>query len=355
MVHHDLWEYDTVGPPILGDITVERQADQGGDAGEQDRRSLYVFDRATGKPVWPIEERPVPQSTVPGRADVADAAVPDQAASLRADRPDRRRSDRLHAGAARKQALDITRQFVHGTDLHTAVAAERGAGRQARHPHGCPGGTAAATGTPARSIRRPASTTPSRTRSRTSTTWSRRSRPDGRRSTTAIDGGRGGGRHTDIKGPQGLPLTKPPYGRITAIDMNRGEHVWMVRQRRRPARSSGAEGPQPAAARRRRPAGRRLLTKTLLFLGESSEALFGGSQPNSSGKKFRAYDKATGKVIWETELPAGTTGAPMTYLAGASSTSWCRLAERTSPAEWVALATSGTPAPSTTLSRARRR
>ena len=58
-----------------------------------------------------------------------------------------------------------------------------------------------------------------------------------------------------------------------------------------------------------------LVTKTLLFLGEGSDAIIGsGSGPYAWGKKFRAYDKATGKVLWEMELPSGTTGGPMTYM-----------------------------------------
>ena len=65
MVHHDVWEYDTVGPPTLGEITVDGRRIQ---AVMQPSKTafLYVFDRETGEPVWPIEERPVPQSVVPG-------------------------------------------------------------------------------------------------------------------------------------------------------------------------------------------------------------------------------------------------------------------------------------------------
>ncbi len=65
MVHHDLWEYDTIGPPTLGEITVEGRRIR---AVMQPSKTgfLYVFDRVTGEPVWPIEERPVPPSAVPG-------------------------------------------------------------------------------------------------------------------------------------------------------------------------------------------------------------------------------------------------------------------------------------------------
>ncbi len=65
MVHHDVWEYDNVGPPVLGDITVDGRTIK---AVMQANKTgwVYVFDRVTGEPVWPIEERPVPQSDVPG-------------------------------------------------------------------------------------------------------------------------------------------------------------------------------------------------------------------------------------------------------------------------------------------------
>ena len=126
-----------------------------------------------------------------------------------------------------------------------------------------------------------------------------------------------------IGGPQGLPLFKPPYGRITAIDMNTGEHVWMV---------PNGDGPKdnPAIAHLNlgklgypgRPTP--LLTKTLLFLGEGlTNQRPGGRIPfdmpveiatNSGGPHFRAYDKTSGDILWEIELEAGTTNAPISYM-----------------------------------------
>ena len=82
-VHHGLWDYDFPAAPILVDITVDgRRINAVAQVSKQG--FVYVFDRRTGTPVWPIEERPVPQSTAPGEKTVADAAVPDQAARLRA-------------------------------------------------------------------------------------------------------------------------------------------------------------------------------------------------------------------------------------------------------------------------------
>jgi quinoprotein glucose dehydrogenase len=140
-------------------------------------------------------------------------------------------------------------------------------------------------------------------------------------------------------GPQlsidGFPLFKPPYGRITAIDMNRGEHLWMA---------PIGDGPRhhplvkdlnlPPLGIPGRPAP--LLTKSLLFLGEGSDSIPGTNREGMWGKMFRAYDKTTGKVLWETELPAGTTGAPMTYSYRGKQYVVVGVGGREYPAEWIA-------------------
>ena len=114
-----------------------------------------------------------------------------------------------------------------------------------------------------------------------------------------------------IPGPRGLPLFKPPYGRLVAIDLNTGNILWTV---------ANGDGPRDHAALRHPnlpplgQAGRAapLVTKTLVFLGEGADVAAGCLPPGSGGKMFRAYDKTTGAVVWEMELPGGTTAAPMT-------------------------------------------
>ena len=130
------------------------------------------------------------------------------------------------------------------------------------------------------------------------------------------------GSRRGIAGPRGLPLFKPPYGRITAINMNTGDHVWMVPNGDGPRNNPeiahldlgklGAPG-RPAP----------LLTGSLLFVGEGfTNQRPGGRIPfdmpveiatNSGGPWFRAYDKQTGETVWEIELEAGTTSAPISY------------------------------------------
>ena len=115
-----------------------------------------------------------------------------------------------------------------------------------------------------------------------------------------------------IQGPRGLPLTKPPYGRVTALDLNRGERAWMV---------ANGDGPRnhpllkplnlPALGQSVRAAP--LVTRTLLFVSEGDQINV-RTPPNGGGTMLRAFDKATGGVVWETGLGAGTTGTLITYL-----------------------------------------
>ena len=126
-VHHDLWDYDNNVAPILMDITVDGREVKA--VVQLTKQAIaYTFDRVTGEPVWPIVERAVPGSNTPGRMDLTDAAVSDQAAPLRPPRHRHRRPDRLHAGDPGRGDRD--RRAVHsGRDLHPAVDSRRGRDR----------------------------------------------------------------------------------------------------------------------------------------------------------------------------------------------------------------------------------
>jgi quinoprotein glucose dehydrogenase len=134
----------------------------------------------------------------------------------------------------------------------------------------------------------------------------------------------------------GLPIVKPPYGRITAFDMNKGTIVWMA---------ANGDGPRnhpllknlnlPPLGNIGRPAA--LVTKTLLIVGDSSDAVMG--QAGISGPaKLRAFDKANGKVIAEVDLPVGATGGPMTYMADDKQYIVVPVGGRGYGAGWVAFA-----------------
>jgi len=127
----------------------------------------------------------------------------------------------------------------------------------------------------------------------------------------------------------GLPLVKPPWGRITAIDMNVGEHVWMVANGRTPevvANHPALAGIElPPTGKPSRAA--LLVTKTLLFAGEG----YGGDPI------LRALDKSSGATLAEFELPGAVSGKPMTYMVDGRQFVVMAVG-RDGPAELVALA-----------------
>jgi quinoprotein glucose dehydrogenase len=111
--------------------------------------------------------------------------------------------------------------------------------------------------------------------------------------------------------PDGLPLFKPPYSRMTAIDMNTGDHKWMIptgagdRIRNNPRLKALNLGPLGGDITLAGP----LLTKTLLIYALTT----GGS---NGGARLVAFDKATGKELASADLPGAAIGTPMTYLLG---------------------------------------
>ncbi len=343
-VHHDLWDWDNIGPPMLGEITVDGKRIK---AVMQANKAafLYVLDRTNGRPVWPIEERPVPQSTVPGEHSSPTQPFPTKPPAF--DLQGISDNDLIdYTPALKQRARTIANQYVMGpvfsppsvpsderggkkgtlvqpgawgsanwntgafdpdTGYYYAISQTLGpANRTARKQTGDPRATMEyADFVPTPATDQPASQAPPSS--------------------------------VDAISIDGLPIIKGPYGRITAIDLNRGVHVWM--------RPNG-DGPRfhpllkdlnlPPLGYPNRPAP--LLTKTLLFLGEGSDAISGTAGADWTwGTKFRAYDKATGSVIWEMELPSGTTAGPMTYSVKGKQYIVVAVGARNHPSEYVAL------------------
>jgi len=310
-VHHGLWDYDPPAAPVLMDITVEGREIKA-IAQITKQAFLFVFDRETGEPVWDIEERPVPQSDVPGEVTSPTQPFPTRPAPF--DRQGATEDNLIDfTPELRAEALEIVSNFVMGP-LFTppSLVTENGTQGTIQLPGSQGGGDVqgAAFDPETGYLYIPSITAP----------FVADLLP-GDPELTNLAYTKGSRRW--IAGPQGLPLFKPPYGRITAIDMNSGEHVWMV---------PNGWGPvdNPAIAHLNlgklgvpgRPSP--LLTGSLLFLGEGQTGQRpGGRIPpdmpieiatNSGGPNFRAYDKQTGDVIWERELEAGTTNAPISYL-----------------------------------------
>ena len=121
-VHHDLWDYDNNVPPILIDINVGGRPIKA--VAQLTKQAMaYVLDRETGKPVWPIVERPVPKSATPGERTAATQPFPTRPAPFDLPGPDDRRPDRLHPAAPRRSARD-RQALCHRTGLHAAVHQE---------------------------------------------------------------------------------------------------------------------------------------------------------------------------------------------------------------------------------------
>ena len=352
-VHHDLWDYDLASPPILGDINVGgrpiKAVIQASKTG-----FLFVFDRETGKPVWPIEERPVPQSKMPGEETSPTQPFPTKPAPF--DRQGITEDDLINfTPALHEEALQIARQYVFGPMFTppSLLSNEPGGTKGTLELPGVWGSGNWNTGAFDRETGRYYAV------SRTDATvyglvkaedpeatidyqiGGEPRRYDGEEEAPPQPGDRPNPRRNNLlpvppKGPSGLPLLKPPYGRITAYDMNKGEKLWTV---------PNGDGPRyhpllknlnlPPLGEPGRPSP--LLTKTLLFLGESSDAI-SGRQGAAGPRKFRAYDKASGEVVWEKELPAGTTGGPITYMVSGRQYVVVPIGAKSYGAGWVALA-----------------
>jgi len=135
-------------------------------------------------------------------------------------------------------------------------------------------------------------------------------------------------------------MVKPPWGRITAIDLNSGEIRWMVSNGDAPdwvKNHPALKGVDLSKTGRYEHVGI-LVTKTLLFAGEGS-GLF-AVQPGSGGPMFRAYDKMTGQVVFEFKLPANQSGVPMTYMVNGRQYIVVAVGAPGVPAEFVALTVS---------------
>lgn len=324
MVHHDVWEYDNVGPPVLGEITVDGRTIQ---AVMQANKTgwVYVFDRVTGEPVWPIDELPVPQSNVPGELLSPTQPFPSKPPPIATQGISE--DDIIDFPEIGQIARATAANFVIGPIFTppTIVSNEAGGTQGTLTLPGSWGSANWNTGAfdPETGFYFGFANDIPRVYRLEATTQEDAEMPywSPNREAPYIDG---------------IPLTKPPWGRITAIDMNRGEHVWQVA-------NGDALSDHPALADLDLPmlgiASRpvALVTKTLLFIGDGSN-VFGGTQPNMWGRMFRAFDKASGEIVWEMELPSGTTGGPMSYMHEGKQYIVVAIGALGTPPEWIALA-----------------
>ena len=292
IVHHDIWDYDNPTSPILVDIKVDG-LEIPAVVQLTKQNFAYVFDRRNGKPVWPIVERPVPASDVPGERTSPTQPFPTKPAPY--DRQGVRLEDLIDfTPELRAEAEEIVSRFRIG-ELFTPPSV---IDQEAQT-----GGTLTIPGSLGGANWEGGAVDPE-----TGVIYvGSRMNPsvyglvqDPEVSTMRYIQGRAAAR-----GPQRLPLMKPPYGRITAIDLNTGEHLWMIPNGDTP--SSIADHPALeglAIGRTGKPTRAGILvTKTLVFAGEGA-----GGDP-----VLRAHEKSTGKILAEIDLPGSQTGLPMTY------------------------------------------
>ena len=358
LIHHDIWDWDVASPPLLADVTVDGKKIKAV-AQPTKHGFLYVFDRATGKPVWPIEERPVPQTDVPGEKTSPTQPFPTRPAAY--DRQGVSLDDLIDfTPEIKAEAVKIASQYKLGPLFTPPIVIDTG-GKLATlsmpHSQGASNWGGGALDPETGIVYVSSISDPTRLALTV---------PDPKRSDMAYVGSMGGGRggrggppgrgagppanfdpeammaafraNRTGMGPQGLPLIKPPWGRITAINLNTGDHVWMI---------ANGEGPEyvkkhplmkgidlsKAGRPERSPL---LVTKTLLFSADGA-GLFSSSL-GGGGNKFRAIDKKTGQILHEMELPANSTGIPMTYLLDGRQFIVLPVGGIGFPAELVALA-----------------
>jgi quinoprotein glucose dehydrogenase len=316
LIHHDIWDYDNPTSPILLDVKVNGRPVKA--VVQLTKQAFaYAFNRETGEPLWPIEERPVPKSDVPGEWTAPTQPFPtkpkgyDRQGVTEADLVDFTPEIKAAALAAVKD-LRMGPMFTTPS-LIKAPDGTRGALVLPHFGGGSnwEGGAA----DPETGMLYVASQMTI--------------------NVFAVDeaGDRSDIRYLFVNGdaphPLGLPLIKPPYGRITAIDMNTGDHRWMVPNgdtpddiKNNPALKGVNLPPtgKPSKALL-------LVTKTLLFAGEG----YGGAPI------LRAYDKASGKVVAELALPGTPSGKPMSYMQNGKQYVVLAVGKQ-NPAELVALA-----------------
>ena len=328
LVRHGLWDYDLPAAPNLVDITVAGRRVRAV-AQVTKQGFVYVFDRVTGRPIWPLEDRPVPQSTVPGEKTAATQPLPTKPAPF--ERQGLTPDDVIDfTPELRTEALAILDRYDRGP-LFTPPS-ERGTVLVPGIGGGASWAGAAFDPDTGRlyvtSITAP-------------TVVRLRPPPAGSAIRDRYVGG-----SDRVTGPQGLPLLKPPYGRLTAIDLNTGEHAWMAPvgegPRRHPLLEPLALG-KLGWSRRSFP----LVTKTLLFVAQAGRA--GPRQPVtdhpwvlvptlvSDDPALHVFDKASGEPIAKIALPENATGALMTYFTGGKQYIVVPIGGANLPAELIAL------------------
>jgi quinoprotein glucose dehydrogenase len=293
MIHHDIWDWDNPTAPILMNLVVDGKPIKAV-AQITKQAFVYTFDRTNGKPVWPIEERPVGKTDVPGEVTSPTQPFPTKPPAF--DRQGFTDADLIDfTPALHAEAVEGTKVFRKGpifTPGSLADAADGTSGTLVLPSFTGGANWEGGSFDPDTSTLYVGSyTQPS--------VAALRPEPDFSNMPYIAGGG------AALPLLNGLPVVKPPYGRITAIDMSKGDFRWQIANG--PTPKDIAENPAlkgvTIAATGRATRAVVLATKTLLFAAEG----WGGAP------LLRAHDKATGEVLAEIKLPGAVGDVPMSY------------------------------------------
>lgn len=291
LIHHDMWDWDIPTGPVLLDVTQNGKKIKA-IAQVTKQAFTYVFNRETGEPLWPIVERPMPASDVPGEKASPTQPIPTKPAAF--DYQGYSEDNLINfTPEMRAEAVKLMTSRYRLGPLYTPPILKDAGGKEGTFQLPGAGGGAnwmgAAADPETGYFYIPSVTTP----------YISSLVPGGTRSEMPYIGGGSLGGNPTI---QGLPIIKPPYGRITAIDLNTGDNAWMVPYGspsaavvNNPALKALNIDPKTLGGGDRSPL---LVTKTLLFGG---------------GTQLRVLDKKTGRMIKEIDLGGNVTGGPMTY------------------------------------------
>jgi glucose dehydrogenase len=307
MVHHDIWNYDTPTAPILLDVTIDgRKVPAVAQATKQ--ANLYAFNRETGEPLWPIVEREVPVSKIPGEKLARTQPIPTKPAPYEMQEVT---LDELvdFTPELRQQAIEVLSKYDYGPFFQPPLHRDNDEGKLGAM--WCPGdvggtninGPAAADPTSGIVYVTSVKNCSSRTMVPGEEADTQYELPTG---TTFADYavGRGGGgpRH-----PAGIPLFKPPYSKITAIDLNTGEHLWYIPVGETPDRYKNNPALQGIDIGNTG-------TGSHAVMAVTDTMLLYASQMSDGTPALFAVDKQTGKQIGKVELSDTARYGMMTYV-----------------------------------------
>jgi quinoprotein glucose dehydrogenase len=307
LVHHDIWNYDTPTAPVLLDV---KQNGKNVPAVVQVTKQAfaYAFNRETGEPLWPIVEKPVPASKIPGEKMAATQPFPTKPAAY--DMQGLTHDDLIdYTPELREKALKIIEPYEIGPLFLPPLHRDNTTGKKGSY--WCPGDVGGV------NIDGPAAADPtagilyvtSRKGCSTRTVGPGKERDAVEKAPTGttiadfavIQGGGG------VRGPDDLPLWKPPYSRITAIDMNTGEHLWWIPVGDTPDRirnNPKLKGVTVGDTGTGRVAPMTVTDTMLIYQGETADGT----------PHLFAVDKKTGKRLGKVKVPSTTRYGMMSYM-----------------------------------------